>query len=70
MATGGGYGYTTTYQNLKNGISIQMNSFRSVSINAGNNTMTIGGATRFRDTFDPLYNAGKEIRKLFQKFRH
>ena len=64
MATGGGHGYTTTYQNLQNGISIQMSAFTSVDVNPGNNTMTVGGATRFRDTFDPLYNVGKEIRKL------
>ena len=65
MATGGGHGYTTTYQAMKDGISIQMSTFNSVSVNAGNNTMTIGGGVRFRDTFDPLYNAGKEIRKSF-----
>ena len=67
MATGGGHGYTTTYMAMKNGISIQMRPAfaQAPVIDTAANTMTIGGGTRFNQTFDPLFDAGKEIRKAF-----
>lgn len=67
MATGGGHGYTTTYKAMKNGISIQMGPAfaQAPVIDTAANTMTIGGGTRFNQTFDPLFKAGKEIRKAF-----
>lgn len=62
LATGGGHGYATTFGKLQNGLEIDLSFFRSVSVDAASSTMTIGGAVVFRDIYEPLYNAGKEIR--------
>jgi FAD/FMN-containing dehydrogenase len=62
LAQGGGHGYSVTFGALQNGLAIDLSSFNNVSVNAAENTMTIGGGVRFRDVFEPLYAAGKEIR--------
>jgi FAD/FMN-containing dehydrogenase len=59
---GGGHGYTTSYDALDYGLEIDLSAFNRVSVDAHRNRMTIGGGVRFRDIFDPLYAAGKEIR--------
>ncbi|ODM21323.1 hypothetical protein SI65_02166 [Aspergillus cristatus] len=61
LATGGAHGFTTSYGALHNGIMLDLSSFRTVSVDADANTMSIGAAVRFGDVFEPLYNAGKEI---------
>ncbi|GLA24796.1 hypothetical protein AnigIFM63326_001079 [Aspergillus niger] len=61
LATGGGHGATITYVNCTNGIEIDISNFDTVSIDASNNTMTVGGAVRFEDIIPPLYEAGKEL---------
>ncbi len=65
MAIGGGHGYTTSTSMLHNGIDIDLGNFNTVNIDVESNTMTIGGSVIFNDIFDPLYKAGKEIRKLW-----
>lgn len=64
LVTGGNHGYSTTFGTLDNGLNIDMRNLNSVSIDAAANTMTIGGGTIFNQVFDPLYNAGKEIREF------
>lgn len=64
LATAGGHGATITYVNCTNGIEIDISNFNTVSIDASNNTMTVGGAVRFEDIIPPLYEAGKELRML------
>lgn len=64
MATGGGSGYTNTTAALQGAIGVDMGNFKSIGINAAANWMTIGGGVIFDDIFEPLYAAGKEIRKL------
>ena len=51
-----------TLGKLQNGIEIDLGLFKNVAVDAAANTMTIGGGVIFDDVFDPLYNAGKEIR--------
>lgn len=63
MATGGGHGYSTTLSGVQDALDIDLGNFKSVSVDASANTMTIGGATIFADIYDPLYNAGKQIRE-------
>ena len=63
MGTGGGHGYTTTTDALKNGINIDLGSFKGVSIDPVANKMTIGGAVTFGEILNPVYEAGKEIRE-------
>lgn len=65
LGTGGGHGYTTTLSLLQNGIDIDLGFFNSVDVDISSDTMTIGGSVIFDDIFDPLYSAGKEIRKSF-----
>lgn len=65
LATGGDHGYGTTFGGLQNGLEIDLGHFKTVDVDAGSNTMTIGGAVTFVEVFDPLYNAGKEVRKFF-----
>ncbi|EMR67042.1 putative fad binding domain containing protein [Eutypa lata UCREL1] len=62
LGTGGGHGFTSTLGTLDDGIDIDLGFFRGVTVDAENNRMTIGGGTVFGDVYDPLYNAGKEIR--------
>ncbi|KAM0796584.1 FAD-dependent oxidase [Usnea florida] len=61
LATGGGHGFSTTLGRLQDGIEIDLSFFRNVTVDKDASTMTIGGAVIFRDTFEPLSAAGKEI---------
>ena len=64
LATGGGHGFATTFSGLENGLELDLGFFRNVTLNASTSTMTIGGAVIFREIYDILYDAGKEISKL------
>ena len=61
LATGGGHGFSTTLGGIQDGIEVDLSFFRNVTVDKDSSTMTIGGATLFRDTFEPLSAAGKEI---------
>ena len=47
---------------MKNAIDIDLSNFMTVEVDASNNRLTVGGAVIFQQVFQPLYNAGKEIR--------
>ena len=64
LATGGGHGFATTFGALENGLELDLSFFHNVTLDTATSTMTIGGAVIFRDIYDVLYNAGKEIREL------
>lgn len=64
LATGGGHGFATTFGGLEDGLELDLGFFRNVTVNSSTSTMTIGGAVIFREIYDILYDAGKEIRKL------
>lgn len=64
LATGGGHGYTTSLSGVKGALNIDLSKFRKVVVDASANTMTIGAATIFADMLDPLYAAGKQMRKF------
>ena len=64
LATGGGHGFATTFGALENGLELDLGFFHNVTVDAATSTMTIGGAVIFRDIYDILYDAGKEISKL------
>ena len=40
-----------------------MGGLKSVNVNKAASTMTVNGAITFGDVIDPLYAAGKEIRR-------
>ena len=64
LTTGGGHGYSTSFGQLDNGLELDMGGFKSVKVDEAASTLTVGGAVTFQDVYDPLYQAGKEIRKL------
>jgi FAD/FMN-containing dehydrogenase len=63
LATGAGHGYSGSLGALQNGIELDLGNFNRVSVDATNDLMTLGGSVKFSDLMDPLYSAGKAIRK-------
>lgn len=58
-----GHHYTTSYEKAKGLLQIDLSNFKKIDIDKSANTVTIGGAVMFKELFDPLFNAGKEMRK-------
>lgn len=61
LASSGQHGFSTTLSEVQNGLEIDMSLLRSVSVDADQNTLTVGGGVRFLDVIDPVFEAGKEI---------
>ncbi|KJZ75227.1 hypothetical protein HIM_05421 [Hirsutella minnesotensis 3608] len=61
LATGGGHGYSSTLDRLRNGIALDLGLFNSVKVDKAANTMTIGGGVRSDEVATTLQKAGKEI---------
>lgn len=64
LATGGRHSYTTTIQALHNGLEVDLSQLDTVKVDAAAQTLTVGPGVRVGDIFDPLYDAGLEIRKF------
>lgn len=47
---------------MHDGIDIDLSELRYANLDAQNNLLTIGGATKFQQVWDALQPAGKEIR--------
>lgn len=63
LGTGGRHGYTTTLQKLQNGLAIDLSKLDTVKVDQSAGTLTIGGGVRVGQIFDPVYNAGFELRE-------
>jgi len=63
LATGGGHGYSTTLSGLHNALDVDLRNFKKIKVDASTNTMVVGAGSTFHDMFDPLYAAGKMMRK-------
>ncbi|KAI8632684.1 hypothetical protein F5Y19DRAFT_491330 [Xylariaceae sp. FL1651] len=61
LVTGGGHGAGTGYGSVKRALNIDLGNFRDVDLNAGENLLTVGGATQAGQIYQPLYQAGKEL---------
>ncbi|KAI8947603.1 hypothetical protein F4801DRAFT_605244 [Xylaria longipes] len=61
LATGGRHGYSTTLGDLQGGLAIDLSKPNSIKIDKSAATLTIRPGVRFRDIFDPVYEAGFEI---------
>ncbi|KAI0862311.1 hypothetical protein F4860DRAFT_472916 [Xylaria cubensis] len=61
LATGGRHGYTTTLGNLKNGLALDLSQFNTVEVDKKAGTLTVGGAVRISQIYDPVYEAGYEL---------
>jgi FAD/FMN-containing dehydrogenase len=62
LATGGRHGYSTSLGAFKGGLGIDLSQLNSISIDKAAKTLTIGPGVRFRDIFNPVYEAGFQIR--------
>lgn len=69
LATGGGHGYSTTLSGLHNALDVDLSNFKKIKVDASTNTMVVGAGSKFHDMFDPLYAAGKMMRKS-PTYRH
>lgn len=63
LATGGRHGYTTTIGRLDQGLAIDLSNLNSLDLDAKRGLLTAGPGLRVGEIFDPLFNAGWDIRK-------
>jgi hypothetical protein len=63
LTTGAAHGYSGSLVTLNNGIELDMSNFKTVSMDVSKNQMTVGGSVKFSDIMNPVYSAGKSIRK-------
>lgn len=63
LATGGRHGFSTTLGQMKGGVAIDLSQLDSVVVDKNSSTLTIGGGVHFGQVFDPVYNAGFQVRK-------
>lgn len=70
LATGGRHGYSTTLGNIQGGLAIDLSKLNSIVIDTDLDQLTIGPGVRFRDIFEPLYQAGYQIRKHSRSLRY
>ncbi|KAI1314095.1 hypothetical protein F5Y03DRAFT_389576 [Xylaria venustula] len=61
LATNNGHGTGLGYGTVQNALNINLGRFNSVSIDADNNRVTIGGGVKFGDLIQTLTDAGKEL---------
>ena len=47
---------------LQQGLDLDLSAFKNVSVDTKAKTLTVGGATLFADIYNPLYEAGFEVR--------
>ena len=67
LATGGRHGTATTLGNLQNGLALDLSQLNEVSINKSAATLTVGPGVLLRDIFDPVYQAGFQVREYSNK---
>ncbi|KAI3322751.1 Glucooligosaccharide oxidase [Xylariaceae sp. AK1471] len=58
LATGGRHAVSKTLGEVDEGIEIDLSALNSVSVDAKAGTLTVGGGTRFKQIYDPVYDAG------------
>lgn len=62
MATNGGHGTSLIYGTM-NGLDVNLANFNSTNIDLSKNHLIVGAGTKLGDMTEPLYNAGKAVRK-------
>jgi FAD/FMN-containing dehydrogenase len=58
------------FANVQNAIDIDLSNFKTVDLDVENNQVTVGGGATYGQLYDPLYNAGKEIRMFLLLFSY
>jgi FAD/FMN-containing dehydrogenase len=62
LATSSGHGYSHAYGKAKDVLEIDLTNFKDIHVDNDSSTVTIGGAVRHREVFEPLWAAKKQIR--------
>lgn len=70
LATGAGHGSSSTLARLQEGVQIDLSNFKTVQLDASKNMLQVGGAAVFSQLYDPLFQAGKELRKYQYSLRN
>ena len=63
LTTGAAHGYSGSLLTLQNGIELDMSNFNTVTVEAAENRLRIGGSVKFSDLMEQVYSNGKSIRK-------
>lgn len=62
MATATGHHYAN-FEKAKDVLEIDISFLKSIAVNKDDNTITIGGAVKFGEVTNPLYEVEKEMRR-------
>nr|QNC49721.1 Hfaza2M [Hypoxylon fragiforme] len=61
LVTGGGHGVSVQLANLKEGIQVDLGKFNNVTFDSDTQLLTVGGAAKFSQLIDPLYELGYQF---------
>lgn len=70
LVRGAGHSYTTTIGDMQDGLDVDLSQLKSLELDAEAGTVTIGPGVTMAEVFDPLYEAGFEIRKFLSIHHH
>jgi hypothetical protein len=62
MATNGGHGTSLVYGTFK-GLNVNLDDFNTLEIDLEKNYLIVGAGIKIGDITEPLYKAGKAVRK-------
>jgi FAD/FMN-containing dehydrogenase len=68
LAVASGHGYSKAYTKAKDVLEIDLGNFKAIEVDKERSTVTVGGAVQFRELFEPLYKAGKQMRMSSTKY--
>lgn len=66
LATGARHGYSPTLGKLQGGLALDLSQLNTVDIDQTAGMLTVGGGTPLSQLFDPVYEAGYEIRRFLR----
>ncbi|OTB09812.1 hypothetical protein K445DRAFT_323594 [Daldinia sp. EC12] len=61
LATGGRHGYGTSLGKLQDGLAIDLSKMKSIDIDKGAGTVTVGAGVQIGEAIRPVYEAGYEL---------
>ncbi|KAI0161041.1 hypothetical protein GGR52DRAFT_157104 [Hypoxylon sp. FL1284] len=61
LVTGGGHGVSIQMEGLQGGIQVDLSNFNNVQFNQSTELLTVGGATKFAQLIDPIYEYGYQF---------
>ncbi|KAK6956053.1 hypothetical protein Daesc_001323 [Daldinia eschscholtzii] len=61
LATGGRHGYGTSLGKLQGGLAIDLSKMKSIDIDKGAGTVTVGAGVQIGEAIRPVYEAGYEL---------